>query len=108
MTAEFIAEQRSRFIGAFLARMIEGRWAGDETRLVVPEFQDVQTDIVKDLTVPRHFEWYGALDPAFADYRAKVRQRGAQLMRAFEKPMPGATRSSLMTRRERKPMGAGS
>ena len=27
----------------------------------------------------------------FADYRAKVRQRGAQLVRAFEKPMPGAT-----------------
>ncbi len=28
---------------------------------------------------------------AFAEYRAKVRQRGTQLMRAFEKPMPGAT-----------------
>jgi hypothetical protein len=28
---------------------------------------------------------------SFADYRAKVQQRGAQLMRAFEKPMPGAT-----------------
>jgi hypothetical protein len=27
----------------------------------------------------------------FADYRARVRQRGAQLMRAFEKSMPGAT-----------------
>jgi len=27
----------------------------------------------------------------FADYRAKVRERGAQLMRAFEKSMPGAT-----------------
>jgi hypothetical protein len=27
----------------------------------------------------------------FAEYRAKVRQRGAQLMRAFEKRMPGAT-----------------
>jgi hypothetical protein len=27
----------------------------------------------------------------FAEYRAKVRERGAQLMRAFEKPMPGAT-----------------
>ena len=31
-----------------------------------------------------------AKDHAFADYRAKVRQRGAQLMRAFEKRMPGA------------------
>jgi hypothetical protein len=27
----------------------------------------------------------------FAEYRARVRQRGAQLMRAFEKGMPGAT-----------------
>jgi hypothetical protein len=27
----------------------------------------------------------------FADYRARVRQRGGQLMRAFEKSMPGAT-----------------
>jgi hypothetical protein len=27
---------------------------------------------------------------SFADYRGKVRQRGAQLMRAFEKSMPGA------------------
>jgi hypothetical protein len=27
----------------------------------------------------------------FAEYRAKVRQRGAQLMRAFEKSMPGAS-----------------
>jgi hypothetical protein len=27
----------------------------------------------------------------FSEYRAKVRQRGAQLMRAFEKAMPGAT-----------------
>jgi hypothetical protein len=27
----------------------------------------------------------------FAEYQAKVRQRGAQLMRAFEKRMPGAT-----------------
>ena len=27
----------------------------------------------------------------FGEYRAKVRQRGAQLMRAFEKRMPGAT-----------------
>ncbi len=27
----------------------------------------------------------------FAEYRARVRQRGAQLMRAFEKRMPGAT-----------------
>jgi len=27
----------------------------------------------------------------FAEYRAMVRERGAQLMRAFEKPMPGAT-----------------
>jgi hypothetical protein len=27
----------------------------------------------------------------FTEYRAKVRQRGAQLMRAFEEPMPGAT-----------------
>ena len=27
---------------------------------------------------------------SFADYRTKVRQRGAQLMRAFEKKMPGA------------------
>jgi hypothetical protein len=27
----------------------------------------------------------------FAEYRAKVRERGAQLMRAFEKSMPGAT-----------------
>jgi len=27
----------------------------------------------------------------FAEYQAKVRQRGSQLMRAFEKPMPGAT-----------------
>ena len=32
-----------------------------------------------------------AKDHPFADYRAKVRQRGAQLMRAFEKRMPGAT-----------------
>jgi len=31
-----------------------------------------------------------AKDHPFADYRAKVRQRGAQLMRAFEKRMPGA------------------
>lgn len=30
-------------------------------------------------------------DHTFAEYRVKVRQRGAQLMRAFEKPMPGAT-----------------
>jgi hypothetical protein len=30
-------------------------------------------------------------DHTFAEYRGKVRQRGAQLMRAFEKPMPGAT-----------------
>ena len=28
---------------------------------------------------------------AFVDYRTKVRQRGAQLMRAFERRMPGAT-----------------
>ena len=28
---------------------------------------------------------------AFPEYRAKVRQRGVQLMRAFEQPMPGAT-----------------
>lgn len=28
---------------------------------------------------------------SFAEYRAKVRERGAQLMRAFEKSMPGAT-----------------
>jgi hypothetical protein len=28
---------------------------------------------------------------SFAEYRAKVRQRGAQLMRAFEKAMPGTT-----------------
>lgn len=27
----------------------------------------------------------------FAEYRSKVRQRGSQLMRAFEGPMPGAT-----------------
>jgi hypothetical protein len=32
-----------------------------------------------------------AKDHTFAEYRAKVRQRGAQLMRAFEKRMPGAT-----------------
>ena len=32
-----------------------------------------------------------AKEHSFAEYRAKVRQRGAQLMRAFEKPMPGAT-----------------
>jgi hypothetical protein len=32
-----------------------------------------------------------AKEHSFADYRAKVRQRGAQLMRAFEKAMPGAT-----------------
>jgi len=31
-----------------------------------------------------------AKDHPFADYRAKVRQRGAQLMRAFENRMPGA------------------
>jgi len=40
--------------------------------------------------------WHCAKQPkakahTFADYRRKVRQRGAQLMRAFEKPMPGAT-----------------
>lgn len=28
---------------------------------------------------------------SFAEYRAKVRQRGAQIMRAFEKELPGAT-----------------
>ncbi len=32
-----------------------------------------------------------AKDHAFAEYREKVRQRGTQLMRAFEKQMPGAT-----------------
>jgi hypothetical protein len=32
-----------------------------------------------------------ANDHSFAEYRAKVRQRGAQLMKAFEKRMPGAT-----------------
>jgi len=32
-----------------------------------------------------------AKDRSFAEYRAKVRQRGSQLMRAFEKGMPGAT-----------------
>lgn len=32
-----------------------------------------------------------AKEHTFADYRAKVRQRGAQLMRAFEKRMPGTT-----------------
>ncbi|MGO9202991.1 MAG: hypothetical protein ACLQM8_20935 [Limisphaerales bacterium] len=32
----------------------------------------------------------GAAGHSFADYRAKVRQRGADLMRAFEQPMPGA------------------
>jgi hypothetical protein len=32
-----------------------------------------------------------AKDHTFTEYRAKVRQRGAQLMRAFEKRMPGAT-----------------
>ena len=32
-----------------------------------------------------------AKEHSFAEYRAKVRQRGAQLMRAFEKAMPGAT-----------------
>ena len=31
-----------------------------------------------------------AKDRSFGDYRAKIRQRGAQLMRAFEKRMPGA------------------
>jgi len=30
-------------------------------------------------------------DHTFAEYRAKVRERGAQLMRAFETAMPGAT-----------------
>lgn len=40
--------------------------------------------------------WHYAKQPrakthTFANYRAKVRRRGAQLMRAFEKPMPGAT-----------------
>jgi hypothetical protein len=40
--------------------------------------------------------WNYAKQPAadtrtFAEYRAKVRERGAQLMRAFETPMPGAT-----------------
>ena len=33
----------------------------------------------------------GTNSHTFAEYRAKVRQRGAQLMRAFEQPMPGAT-----------------
>ena len=32
----------------------------------------------------------GAAGHSFADYRAKVRQRGADLMPAFEQPMPGA------------------
>jgi hypothetical protein len=32
-----------------------------------------------------------AKDHTFTEYRAKVRQRGAQLMRAFENRMPGAT-----------------
>jgi hypothetical protein len=40
--------------------------------------------------------WHYAKQPGtnahtFTEYRDKVRQRGAQLMRAFEKPMPGAT-----------------
>jgi hypothetical protein len=40
--------------------------------------------------------WHYARQPqarahTFADYRARVRQRGAQLMRAFEERMPGAT-----------------
>src|SRR5208283_3071636 len=30
-------------------------------------------------------------DHTFAEYRVKVRQRGVQLMRAFEASMPGAT-----------------
>jgi hypothetical protein len=33
----------------------------------------------------------GTNDHTFAEYRSKVRARGAQLMRAFEQPMPGAT-----------------
>jgi hypothetical protein len=32
-----------------------------------------------------------ASEHGFAEFRAKVRQRGAELMRAFEKQMPGAT-----------------
>lgn len=32
----------------------------------------------------------GKSSRTYAEYRAKVRERGAQLMRAFEKPMPGA------------------
>ena len=44
-----------------------------------------------DFSLWKYAKQPGTNAHTFAEYRVKVRQRGAQLMRAFEKPMPDAT-----------------
>jgi hypothetical protein len=44
-----------------------------------------------DFSLWKYSKQPGTNTHTFSDYRVKVRQRGAQLMRAFEKAMPGAT-----------------
>jgi hypothetical protein len=69
MSEEFIEKMKENYTGVFLDRMIYGKWIGDLERLIVPEFVGKDSLIV-ERERPKHFELYGALDPAMNDFTA--------------------------------------
>lgn len=69
---DYVNSIKNLYTGVFYSRMIEGKWVGDADKLVVPEFINKENELVKEFDLPKHYEYYGALDPAVADNTAYV------------------------------------
>lgn len=61
----FVEEISSKFTGVFYERMIEGKWSSGSSDRAFPEFDSSRH--VQDVERPRYLEWYGSLDPGYAD-----------------------------------------
>ena len=60
----FVQSMKQNYTGVFYDRMILGKWVGDASKLVIPEFTDeIEKQIVIEHKRPKHYEYYGSLDP---------------------------------------------
>jgi PBSX family phage terminase large subunit len=71
MSQELIDTYRNQYTGAFLMRMVEGKWVGDPEKKIIPEFDDAcEKRVVCEWPRPTRFHPLAALDPGVEDFTA--------------------------------------
>jgi PBSX family phage terminase large subunit len=64
---EYVRELDRQYVGVDRERFLLGKWVADTEKLIIPEFQEHEHNIVKEMDLPEHFEYLGAMDLGMKD-----------------------------------------